>query len=167
MSDRPDSSDVTLAELGEPYLEASRATNAASTVERKRGILRHLCAAFGDRTLDELGPADVERYRWARRRQVSGGCVNRELATLSHLFNWARRLGHCEHNPVREVPRFPENKDAWLTLTPEQAERLLAACRRSDPRAWYLHAGSLAVERLAPRRHPPVLPHRPAPRTWR
>lgn len=128
-----------LRELVAPYLAACATFNAPSTVDRKRSILEHLCAALGDRELAAIGPADVERYRWRRRDAVSGGCVNRELATLSHLFNWARRLGHCEHNPVREVPRFPENRDAWMTLTPGQAERLLEACRQADARAAHLY----------------------------
>lgn len=128
-----------LAELVDPYLASCATINAPDTVRRKRGILVHLSEAMGDLCLEDIGAAEVERYRWARRRCVSGPSVNRELATLSHLFNWARRLGHCTHNPVEGVPRFPENTDAWRTLTPEQAERLLDSCRQAGGRARHLY----------------------------
>lgn len=121
------------------YLIASARENAASTVTRKRGALKHLSRALGARPLDSISSFDVERYKNQRRGAVSGPTVNRELATLSHLMNWARRLGYAETNPVQNVRRFRENLEAWSSLGDEEVRSLLRSCRSAAGRAPHLY----------------------------
>lgn len=129
----------TLADLVPAYLRDVEGENAPSTVRRKRGILERMKRELGDVPVAAIRREHVERYRRDRRREVSGASVNRELATLSHLMAWARRLGYRDDNPVRGIPRYPENADAWRRLTPREAERLLAACRIEEKKAPHLY----------------------------
>jgi len=128
-----------LRDVVEDYLVVSAQENAASTVTRKRGTLKHLCCALGSRALDTITSFDVERYKKRRRRIVSGPTVNRELATLSHLMNWARRLGYAEVNPVQDVRRFRENLEAWSYLSDQDVRALLRSCRGADAKAPHLY----------------------------
>jgi len=55
--------------------------------------------------------------------------VNRELACLSHLFNFAKREnGFFGSNPVSVSKLLPENNQIDRILTPEEEFRLISAC---------------------------------------
>jgi integrase len=120
------------------YLAAIEGTNQPATVRRKRGILRILLRDLGDVPLTEIDPALLDGYRIRRRNLVSGPSVNREMATLSHLYTWAQRMGLATFNPVTQLPRFPENTNAWQRLDHEQAERLIAAAGEAAKKAPHL-----------------------------
>lgn len=120
------------------YLEACAHHNTPSTLKRKRGIFKHVRKDLGSKALDEITTFDIERYKARRRKKVKGPTVNRELATLSHLMGWARRLGYVATNPVSDVKRFPENEDAWAWLTDDEIGALLEACKQERAKAPHL-----------------------------
>ncbi len=69
--------------------------------------LRQLRPFFNDAPIDAITPALVAQYRDARTAKVR---ANRELATLSHVFNLAREWGlTTRENPCQGVRK---NKEA-------------------------------------------------------
>ncbi|MCH7825449.1 MAG: site-specific integrase [Acidobacteria bacterium] len=87
-----------------------------------------LVSALGEKRLADINALDVERYKRKRRKQVSGPTVNRELALLSALLQVAVESGELIANPVRGIRRYRENENAWQYLSPDEADRLIAAC---------------------------------------
>jgi integrase len=136
--DGDEQSATTLASVAPAYLVALEGTNRPSTIRRKRGILRILLRDLGDVPLAEIDAGLLDGYRIRRRNLVSGPSVNREMATLSHLYTWAQRIGLATFNPVTQVPRFPENTNAWQRLDYGQAERLIAAAGAGAKKAPHL-----------------------------
>lgn len=80
--------------------------------------IKQLRLAFDDAPIDALTPAMIAQYRDARTAKVR---ANREIATLSHIFNIAREWGlTTKENPCRgvrknrEQPRdFYANDTIW------------------------------------------------------
>lgn len=70
---------------------------------------RQLRPTFGLKQLDQITLKDVETYKAARKRAVSGAKVNRELALLKHLFNLEIAKGRVSQNPVKGIKFFPES----------------------------------------------------------
>jgi integrase len=74
-------------------------------------------AAFGDRRLDEITPADVERVRDGLLESRARATANRYRDLLSGIFRRAIRDGHATENPVRAVSKFKENNERVTFLT--------------------------------------------------
>jgi len=135
---RPAGTGLTFSQAAERYL-ATKARKL-SLVEDQR-TLAHLTSHFGqDTLLSDITGARISEYRGKRLRAVRtiGGqervigaaAINRPLALLRHLL----RLAHEEWDALQTVPRIrlekePQCRLRWLT--PEEAHRLLEACRSS------------------------------------
>ncbi len=132
----------TLNQAVERYLAAK---SRKRSVSEDRRILGHLKDYFGNETpLAEITASRISEYEGHRlstvrkigegetaiARPLSGATVNRTLALLRHLL----RLAHEEWELLDAVPRIRMEREAegrlrWLA--PEDAARLLDACRKS------------------------------------
>ncbi len=107
-----------------------------STHARYMRSVKALSNFFGDQTLDSISAGDVERYKIRRSQQprkhardgrsVSPAAVNRDLAVLRILFNYATRLGRVGQNPVTQVKFFRERNNHMRVLSAEEEQRYLA-----------------------------------------
>jgi integrase len=79
---------------------------------------------FGTKTLDQITPEMVERFKGEMVRTRSKATVNRYLALLRHLFNRAIKRGLKLSNPVSAIGLFREENTRIRWLTEEEEERL-------------------------------------------
>jgi integrase len=126
---------ITLAEAFERYFDAK--ARKRSLNEDKR-IARQLKSALGEQTpLSEITASRISAFKGGllavkesrRGRALSVASINRPLALLRHLL----RLAVEEWEVLTTVPKIRLEKEAqgrlrWLT--PEEATRLLNACRK-------------------------------------
>ena len=106
-----------------------------STHERYMRSIKVLIHFFGQRTLDMISSADVERFKISRSlqhrknakdgRTVTPAAVNRDLAVLRILFNLAIRLKKARTNPVSGVKLLPEHNLQMRVLPFEEEEAYL------------------------------------------
>jgi len=93
----------TFGEVADLYLAAEH----ASPKSKERYRVEAAKAALGDKAIDSVESEDVEalRARWLAERKpgVKGGRVgvNRKLARLRHVFNWALRNRLATQTPFR------------------------------------------------------------------
>ena len=140
--EKPKGAGITLDQAVERYLAAKARKRSVS---EDRRILEHLNGYFGkDTRLVEITASRISEYKGHRlstarkigegataiERPLAGATVNRALALLRHLL----RLAHEEWELLDAVPRIRMEREAegrlrWLT--PEEATRLLDACRKS------------------------------------
>ena len=119
---------MTIRELLERYLVeiTPHKRSAATENYRVKALMRRDIA---HRTLAMLSSADVAAYRDARLQVVSTASVIRELNTLAHAIDVARKEWgvHLVQNPVRMIrrPSPPRGRDRRLNGDEEQ--RLLEA----------------------------------------
>ena len=89
--------------------------------------LNRLKTVFAGKTLDEITPEAVERFKLDLVQKRTKATVNRHLALLRHLFN--RRIedfGYPGRNPVRKRTMFSEQNTRTRWLSPEEEGQLLA-----------------------------------------
>lgn len=108
-----------------------------STHERYMQSVKVLVHHFGQRRLDTISSADVERFKILRSREkrkhakdqrtVTPAAVNRDLAVLRVLFNLAIRFQKAKINPVTGVKLLPENNLQTRVLSFEEERAYLSA----------------------------------------
>jgi integrase len=118
---------VTLAQAFEKLL-ALKARKR--TLRQFESIARHLKAAFGpDTPLVAITADRISDYKAARIAEgLSPAGVNRPLELLRHLLRQALRWKWISEMPESERERESQGRLRWLT--PEDAVRLLDACRK-------------------------------------
>lgn len=90
--------------------------------------MKTLVHQFGNSFLSDISTYDIDKFKTARREEVSGPSVNRELALLKSMFNMAEMWGFLTtKNPVKGVRYYPERQKERI-LSNEEAERLIANC---------------------------------------
>lgn len=132
-----------LADRGEP-LEAVEvetfSTYAAAWLERKRPTLKgygvangHVVSAlnpsFGQKALNAISTADVNRWISKQSQKVKPGTVQRQLATFNAILNDAVRNGVIERNPSERADRLKgiEPRERFVTPIEWQKIREVAA----------------------------------------
>ena len=119
---------MTLRELLERYLvEVTPLKRSASTeTYRIRGLLKR---PMMYRTLALLTPADVASYRDERLKTVATSTVLKELNTIAHAIDVARKEWgvNLPQNPCRMVRRPKPPRGRERRLQPGEEQRLLAA----------------------------------------
>jgi len=84
----------------EEFLTWSQAQNKASTHKRYRVSSKPLLKFFRGK-VSEIDVASVERFKVSRLKECSPAGVNRDLAALRYMMNFAIRQEYIESNPVR------------------------------------------------------------------
>ena len=129
---------MTFSELSEEFFRSHSSTLSRRSQENHQMFLKTLRAYWGDRTLTEIDQGLVVEYRnhrhrqplkWNPKRTVKGATVNRELACLHCVFQFALKRKYIAENPVAGVKLFDERRErpAKRMLTVEEEHRILEA----------------------------------------
>lgn len=142
---------LSFKDAGIKYMQKLRESDGKNLGAKDQHLDQHLTPFFGPTPLSKISTFDVERYKKHRLAQVvqsggdqrskrrgvkeegrttSPGTVNRELATLSHLFNQAIEWGWIATKP--KIRRLKEGSGRIVYLTADQVQRFLAACMESN-----------------------------------
>ncbi|SKA16666.1 integrase [Consotaella salsifontis] len=137
---------MTVRELLERYLKEITPSKRSASTEtyRIRGMLsRSICF----RTLALLTPGDVAGYRDERLTHVAPATVIRELNTLGHAIDIARKEWgvHLPQNPCRLIRRPSPPRGRNRRLQPGEEQRLLDAAN-SGRNPWIRPLIILALE---------------------
>ncbi|MGC1799899.1 MAG: tyrosine-type recombinase/integrase, partial [Solirubrobacterales bacterium] len=121
----------TVEEAGEQLVaHLSTLGRKPSTLNTYRSLLRaHLSPGLGELTLGRVEPVHVERLVASMRHGGAGAkLTSNALTLLFQVFEFGRRKGWCERNPVKQVdrPEVEQHQDIRF-LTIEEVEALLGA----------------------------------------
>ncbi len=133
----PLSKSYTLSDLIDRYVQEVTPHKKGKDVEEAR--LRALQRAeLAKLPLGELTAQHLRAYKDSRLKEVAGSTVNRELNTISHIIDVARKEWgfSAGGNPVKDVsrPKNPPPRDR--RLSPKEQVAMFAAC--ADTRGGYL-----------------------------
>jgi integrase len=117
----------TVEQFAECFLTYSKNNNKPSTVHAKNGLLRnHLMPAFGHMRLNEIGTAEVEKYKAEKLRgNYAPKAINNQLTALRKLLNLAVEYKKLEHAPKVRPLKLTERPFQFLAF--EEVERFLEA----------------------------------------
>jgi integrase len=127
---------MSFKELCTEFDQAHVPTLAAHTQTNVRVFLENMRQFFGDRFLSDLDARMVTDYRNYRKaqpsknnptRKVKGATVNRELAYLRCMLNFAMERRYITENPAKGVKPLDERRErpAKRMLTLEEEQRIL------------------------------------------
>lgn len=128
-----DESSMVFADFVPRYLAYSETNKRPESASRDARSLKALAATFGSQRLAEIAPEMVECYKQQRARVVKPATVNKELATLRHLFTLAVRWNYVTRNPVHNVRFLKEPPGRVRYLQADEYRRLLDACTARPP----------------------------------
>lgn len=119
----------TMKGIFDRYIRDIIPKKAPRTQKDNLAEIKQLRPMFDNAPIDSITPATIAGYRDARSAKVR---ANRELATLSHVFNMAREWGlTTKENPCqgvrknREVPRdYYANDVVWAAVYQKAGQEL-------------------------------------------
>jgi len=118
----------TIAEFEKEYITYIRDIKNNRSWKLAEYYLSTLKQFFSDKKLSQITVNDIDEYKIKRLKEVKPASVNRELACLSHLFNYAKRQKrYFGENPVSLSRLIPENNQKERILTSHEEESLLNA----------------------------------------
>lgn len=89
-----------------------------------------------NKPLVQVKQEDVEEYlRKKRKEGNSNTSLNNKRRKLNTLFDWMRKSGLIQKNPVENIESFAEVLSPIDHLDPEEMERLKMACKTNRERA--------------------------------
>jgi integrase len=128
---------LSFGKAADDYLTRLEETNGRNIKTKKRQLNAYLKPFFSDQRLDTITNFTVDRYK--KRRLDAGatnGTINRELATLSHLFNMAVEWKWIKATPCK-VKTLPESRGRIIALSNDQSDALIqGAIEDEDPDCW-------------------------------
>ncbi|MGH8615705.1 MAG: tyrosine-type recombinase/integrase [Gammaproteobacteria bacterium] len=125
------------AQAARDYLEKLAEEGGRHIPKKHQQIRDHLVPFFGDKPLSNISAFDIERYKKCRlEAQASPATVNRELATLSHLFTKAVEWKWLDHRPAI-IKRLREDKGRITYLMTDQIARLLEEAKHDE--SWVIY----------------------------
>jgi integrase len=106
------------------------------SVKKKRSLIENLKEYFGAATnLGEIDTNWIEKLKTERtakekKNAIAGGTVsiNRQLATLKHMYSKAIEWGDVRENPAKTVKLMRERPGRTRYLDVDEIQKLLAAC---------------------------------------
>jgi integrase len=119
-----------------------------ATTRRYATSSKALIEYFGDKSLDQITPDDVQKFKQWRSKQkkqapntklrkskkaasnavIKPATVNRELACLKIVFNHFIKQDVIAKNPVSRVKFLQENNENFVVLSPSDEKVYLLAC---------------------------------------
>jgi len=126
---------VLFSDAAKAFLEWARVNISAHGHTRYKCSMESLNAAFGSRFLDQVTPADIERYKADRVKTVEPSTINRDLMVLKRLYNLilkGRLLPDTrivESLPTR-IALMRENNKRLRYLSGKEYAEILMACER-------------------------------------
>ena len=119
------------------YLKRLEESGGKNVAAKRRQLQLYLKPYFGLMRLDAITGFTIEKYKKRRLDQkTSPATVNRELATLSHLFNRAVEWKWLDRLPAKPA-KFAEPAGRIIALTDQECDRLMtAAVASADADLW-------------------------------
>lgn len=124
---RPDP--IRFSELTDEFLEYCKASKKPNTYLFHKTNPKNLNLTFKDRFVDEITAYEIEQYKVKGVAGVSPSTVNRELATLNHMFELAREWGKIVVNPVKDVKKLKEPPGKVRYLSKKEIKSLVKHCK--------------------------------------
>jgi integrase len=137
---------LTFAQAADDYLRRLEQSGGKNLVAKRRHFRMYTGPFFGAMRLDAITTFTVETYKKLRLDQnPTPATVNRELATLSHLFHRAVEWKWLDRLPAR-APKLTESGGRAVALSDQECERLITAALAgagADPDLWLFVAFGL------------------------
>lgn len=138
---------LTFAEAADQYLTKLEAEGGKNIPVKRRQLHTQLIPYFGQRRIDRITEFSLLAYRKARREAgVKDATINREMATVSHLYKCAVQWKWIAPDKRPPIPKSQEAEVEQIALSDAEAAALQRkAMDDSDQRLWLFVAFGLGA----------------------
>jgi integrase len=135
---------LMVSAAADDYIARLEETGGKNIAIKKRHFRLYLKPFFGAMRLDAISSFSVDRYKKQRAGEGSNpATINRELATLSHLFTMALEWRWIDRLPCRPK-KLRESAGRIIALTEQQCDELMrTATASTNPDCWLFVAFGL------------------------
>jgi integrase len=135
---------LTFNRAAEEYICKFEEIGGKNIKVKRRHLNLHLTPFFGNQRLDAIASFTVDRFKKQRREGgTTNGTINRELATLSHLFSKATEWQWIKSRPCK-ITKLAESGGRIVALSDDQADALMrASIKDEEPDCWLFVAFGL------------------------
>ncbi len=119
---------VRFHDFAKEYLSWGKANKKPSTVKAEISFLRDLEKEFETKTIQEITAWQIEKWKARKKETVKPASVNREIATLKHLFTKAVEWGKVKENPAKKVKLLKGEVKRVRYLMPDEVQKLISNC---------------------------------------
>ncbi|MBN2320902.1 MAG: site-specific integrase [Acidobacteria bacterium] len=124
--------DISFEKAAEEFISWAKANKRPKTAAGYESIINRLKESFEGKTLGQIHPFLIEKYKQKRLAEGAKVSVNRELSRLRTLYNlcitWRKYEGP---NPASRYQRAPESRGRIRFLTEAEEKKLLE--KASEP----------------------------------
>lgn len=121
---------MKISELRDWAVEYGETNFSRKTAEWYRVSLNALIKHVGDKDVKKTVPADIERFKTQRKKEVSDATVNNNVRGIKSCFRKAFELELITKNPAAKIRGIREEEQAPVYLTQEDAAMFLQATMR-------------------------------------
>jgi len=130
---------ILFEKFADKYLEAARLNKKPSSAKRNEVSINALKPYFQGKLIGAIHPFMVEQFKKERKeKNKTPATINRDITTLKNMFNKAVEWGYLSHNPIDKVRNLAENNEKMWALSPEEEDKLSAACDARPQKKKYL-----------------------------
>lgn len=122
---------VTLVQLCDAYLADVRGAQAPSTCYNRTCFCRRLLRDVGNVPLSALTPAVLRTWKQTLSTRYRPSTVHKYLTILQTILRFGVDCGYLESDPMAKVRKPSPGHGSIRFLSPDECQRLLAACRAS------------------------------------
>ncbi len=118
---------LSFARAADEYIERLGQEGGKNIPQKRQKLRDHLKPYFGSQRLDAITDFTVGSYKKTRQKaKAATATINRELATLSHLYSKAIEWKWIAAKPFK-VKLFEQGPGRIMVLSDEECRRLLKA----------------------------------------
>ncbi len=126
------SKDITLREFSEIYFHRY-CCHYNRRPDFKEQALNTIVKIIGQVPLKQFNTFHADLFVSKRSKKVAPATINRGLAVLKHMLNFAVKRGYLEGNPLVGFDRLPEEELALRIMTLEEERRLVSCIAECNP----------------------------------
>lgn len=113
---------VPFKKLCKRYLDYAK--NNKRSWARDQQSINHFLKHFKNKTLQQINPWVIEKYKSDRKKEVKPSTINRELGTLSNMLNKAVDWGMIKFSPFKGIRRFRVSNVNLRIISDEEFNKL-------------------------------------------
>lgn len=114
--------------FAEKYLPKVKPNLSPNSYDRFEGIVHGHLIPYFQCYLYKVSRKMIEEYIQKRSEEVAPATVNQELKRIRHMLNKAVEWKYIKENPCKGIKNLKEPPGRIRYITPEELEKLLAAC---------------------------------------
>ena len=127
-----ESEDFTVQEFSEIYLE-EYCQQYNRRPDFKEQALVSINSILGQFKLKDLQRRHIDNFVVQRAKKVAPATINRGLAVMSNMLNFAVERGYLEVNPMLGFRKLPEEQIALRIMTLEEERKLVQSVANCNP----------------------------------